>query len=320
MTVRYHDVPGTSEEGPGGPGPGHRLREARAAAKLSLDGVASRLRLDRRTVDALERDDYTDLPEATFVRGYLRGYARLLDLPPGPIVEAYDRLGYTPPDLVPDISSRPQVRSTDMPVRLVTYAVVGVLVALGVIWWQSERGSGPIPLDLAGQTASPAPERADTVTATAVAADPAKPGGPPPASQARTPAPAPPPAAPVAPPASVAAPPPRTPDPRSTPAPSGTPATAPVPAPPAPAATGPSGADRLVLRLKHDSWVEVYERGGKRVFSNMARSGQTLSLTGTPPFRVILGYARDAQVEYNGQPFDTAPFTAKDIARFSVGG
>lgn len=45
-----------------------------------------------------------------------------------------------------------------------------------------------------------------------------------------------------------------------------------------------------------------------------------LSLSGTPPFRVILGYARDAQVEYNGALFDHAPFTSRDIARFTVGG
>jgi len=342
MTARYHDLPGAPDEGAGNPG--RRLREARTAARLSLDDIALRLRLDRRTVDALERDDYAGLPEPTFVRGYLRNYARLLELPPGPIVEAYDRLGYTPPDLVADISSRPEVRSTDMPMRLVTYAVAGVLVTLGVIWWQSERGPGPISLDRAGEMVAPGPDRVDAVAPAPAATDSPKPSTSPApgVGTAAIPAQPAPPAGqtPLAsrPVAAVAAP-ARPTDPRSAPASPAVPASTPAPSVPVPAASGPAsstpapappapspatpvqgGSDRLVLRLKHDSWVEVYDRGGKRVFFNLAKAGQALSLTGTPPFRVILGYARDAQVEYNGQPFDPAPYTAKDIARFSVGG
>jgi cytoskeleton protein RodZ len=332
VTVHPFDVPGAPEEDGAG-NPGRRLREARGAARLTQDDVALRLRLDRRVVDALERDDYRDLPEPTFVRGYLRGYARLLGLPPGPIVEAYDRQGHAPPGLVPDIASRPQVRSTDVPVRIVTYAIVGVLITLGVLWWRFERAPEPVPLDLAG-----------LATAPATAGEPASP-------PARRPEPsvAPPPAS-----ASAAHPAPATPSP-ATAAVAARAADAPAPGrlPPAPAAAVPTappatpvptvavasaspgqaaqvptvgpttpaaGPDRLVLRLKHDSWVEVYERGGKRLFFNQAKAGQTLSLSGSPPFRVILGYARDAQVEYNGALFDTAPHTSRDIARFSVGG
>ncbi len=345
MTVHPFDVPGAPEEDGAG-NPGRRLREARNAGRLSLDDVALRLRLDRRVVDALERDDYRDLPEPTFVRGYLRGYARLLGLPPGPIVEAYDRQGHAPPGLVPDIASRPQVRSTDAPVRLVTYAIVGVLVTLGVLWWRFERAPEPVPLDLAGLTTAPATASAPTsppalrpepsVAAPPTPAVPATPATPAPAAAAATaraadapatgrPAPA---AAPATPAASAAptvaaalvsagqaAQPPVAPTVAAAPAGPGQAAQLAV-APPAPA----GGPDRLVLRLKHDSWVEVYERGGKRLFFNQAKAGQTLSLSGSPPFRVILGYARDAQVEYNGAPFDTAPHTSRDIARFSVGG
>ena len=116
--------------------------------------------------------------------------------------------------------------------------------------------------------------------------------------------------------------------PREAPTPAAAPATPPgasaasaaaEPLPTAPAVPE-GGPNRLVLRFKHDSWVEVYERGGKRLYFNQAKGGQVLSLSGTPPFRVILGYARDAQVEYNGALFDHAPFTSRDIARFTVGG
>ena len=319
MTVHPFDIPGAVEDG--SESPGRRLREARTAARLSQDDVAVRLRLDRRVVDALERDDHRSLPEPTFVRGYLRSYARLLGLPAGPIVEAYDREGHTPPGLVADLSRRQEVRSSDPPVRLMTYVVVAALVTLGVLWWRYERTPEPVPLDQAGTT-PPTALAAPAVTGPAAA---------PPSAPA--PAPATPPAPPSAPAASptLAATPAVAAGTAPTP-PAGTGAAAPATPPGASAAsaaaeplpTAPAvpegGPNRLVLRFKHDSWVEVYERGGKRLYFNQAKGGQVLSLSGTPPFRVILGYARDAQVEYNGALFDHAPFTSRDIARFTVGG
>ncbi len=313
MTVHPFDIPGAVEDG--SESPGRRLREARTAARLSQDDVAVRLRLDRRVVDALERDDHRSLPEPTFVRGYLRSYARLLGLPAGPIVEAYDREGHTPPGLVADLSRRQEVRSSDPPVRLMTYVVVAALVTLGVLWWRYERTPEPVPLDQAGTTPPTA------LAAPAVTGPAAAPPSAPAASPAVTGTP-PPPAAAVPAVAAGTAPTP----------PAGTGAAAPATPPGASAAsaaaeplpTAPAvpegGPNRLVLRFKHDSWVEVYERGGKRLYFNQAKGGQVLSLSGTPPFRVILGYARDAQVEYNGALFDHAPFTSRDIARFTVGG
>jgi len=313
VTVHPFDIPGAVEDG--SESPGRRLREARTAARLSQDDVAVRLRLDRRVVDALERDDHRSLPEPTFVRGYLRSYARLLGLPAGPIVEAYDREGHTPPGLVADLSRRQEVRSSDPPVRLMTYVVVAALVTLGVLWWRYERTPEPVPLDQAGTTPPTA------LAAPAVTGPAAAPPSAPAASPAVTGTP-PPPAAAVPAVAAGTAPTP----------PAGTGAAAPATPPGASAAsaaaeplpTAPAvpegGPNRLVLRFKHDSWVEVYERGGKRLYFNQAKGGQVLSLSGTPPFRVILGYARDAQVEYNGALFDHAPFTSRDIARFTVGG
>ena len=56
------------------------LRAAREAAGLSLDEVAQQLKLAPRQVRALEEDDFGVLPGRTFVRGFVRNYARLLNL------------------------------------------------------------------------------------------------------------------------------------------------------------------------------------------------------------------------------------------------
>ena len=123
-------------------GPGARLRRAREAANRSIGEISAALHLDPKTVEALEADSFDRLPAPTFVRGYMRGYARELGLPPGPILEVYDHQGFKPPALTPDITETPQTHASDLIVRLVTYAVGAVLVLLVVLWWHSQEFEG----------------------------------------------------------------------------------------------------------------------------------------------------------------------------------
>ena len=60
--------------------PGEQLRIARVGYGWSLQDVAANLNLDVDVVRALESGDYAGLPEPAFIRGYLRGYARLMEL------------------------------------------------------------------------------------------------------------------------------------------------------------------------------------------------------------------------------------------------
>src|SRR5437588_2413269 len=61
-------------------GPGARLKAAREDAGLSVDQVAQQLKLAPRQVRALEDEDFAQLPGRTFARGFVRNYARLLNL------------------------------------------------------------------------------------------------------------------------------------------------------------------------------------------------------------------------------------------------
>ena len=123
-------------------GPGAHLRQAREAANISADKIAASLLLDPKIIEALEADSFDRLPAPTFVRGYLRGYARLLGLPAGPILEMYDRHGFQPPPLDSGVAEMPQAHTSDTVVRLVTYAVGAVLVLLVGLWWHSQGGEG----------------------------------------------------------------------------------------------------------------------------------------------------------------------------------
>ena len=123
-------------------GPGAHLRKVREETNMTVDKVAAALLLDTATVEALEADAYDRLPAPTFIRGYLRGYARVLGLPSGPILDMYNRQGFEPPPLTSDVTESKQAHTSDAVVRLVTYAVAAVLLVLVGLWWHSQEDGG----------------------------------------------------------------------------------------------------------------------------------------------------------------------------------
>ena len=68
--------------------PGARLRAVREERGLSVGDVADVLRFSKRQIELLEADRYDELPGATLVRGFVRGYAKLLKIDAEPLLGA----------------------------------------------------------------------------------------------------------------------------------------------------------------------------------------------------------------------------------------
>lgn len=66
---------------------GHMLRNARLARKMSIEDVSRQLRLSVQQIEAIEKEDYEKLPGRTFLRGFVRNYANLVQLDPIPILQ-----------------------------------------------------------------------------------------------------------------------------------------------------------------------------------------------------------------------------------------
>ena len=64
----------------------------------------------------------------------------------------------------------------------------------------------------------------------------------------------------------------------------------------------PARETRLKLDLTNDSWVEVYDARGDRLFYDVASAGSVQSVSGRGPLRVVLGNAAGVTVEVDGQP------------------
>jgi len=56
------------------------LREAREHLGLSVADVANQIKFAPRQIEAIEADDYQHLPEEAFLRGFIRSYAKILQL------------------------------------------------------------------------------------------------------------------------------------------------------------------------------------------------------------------------------------------------
>jgi cytoskeleton protein RodZ len=124
-------------------GPGAQLKTAREARRLSIEDVANRLHLTRTLIAEIESDKYERRLAFTFIRGYLRSYARLVRVSPEMIVSAFDQLGLKESRLEMNSSKVPVTtwKVQENHVRWASYGIVVVLLAviLGLgAWWFSQ--------------------------------------------------------------------------------------------------------------------------------------------------------------------------------------
>ena len=79
-TQQENEIPNMSDNSAAIASVGQALREARERQGLSVNDVANRIKFAPKQIEWLEADDYVRLPEAAFVRGFVRSYARLLGI------------------------------------------------------------------------------------------------------------------------------------------------------------------------------------------------------------------------------------------------
>ncbi len=91
---------------------GELLSSARISWDLTVEDVALNLNLGTDTINALEQNDYDRLPGHTFVKGYIRSYAKLLKLDEVAVLNAVEPEESVPDASIPRMNPRPYSRAT----------------------------------------------------------------------------------------------------------------------------------------------------------------------------------------------------------------
>ena len=316
--------------------PGGKLRHTRMGRGMSSQEVADRLFLDKNIIEKLEEDDYDHLPPAAFVQGYIRNYARLLELDPDALVQSFflqahpENAGQILPQEKLADAPQLQSQSSSHDRWFKGFTLLLILGAIGMIalWWSSSRMPGQSEqLIGAAEQKPPAADAAlqeessVALPAQAESLSPRMPESP----AERTDYQPPDEGAGEGDPANLAeeteefvveapdilpTPPAQTDPEQATPA-------AAEEISPATSAAMATDARSLHLSFSGECWTEVYDSSGKRLYMGTQLDGGNLALEGEPPFRLVLGRTKMVTLTYQGETVDLSRFRG-GIGRFSL--
>ncbi|MDX5629588.1 MULTISPECIES: cytoskeleton protein RodZ [unclassified Brenneria] len=315
--------------------PGERLRQARERLGMTQQSVAERLCLKLSIVREIEEGNVPANLAPTFLRGYIRSYAKLVHVSEGELLPMLDK------HVVPKASNVAPMQSFSLGKSrkkrdgwLMTFTWLVVIIVLGLTgawWWQNHQAQQreinsmvdhatslqassegqEVPLmdnsespDLSASDSAPStPLDIPASTENAASAQPQ--------AQAQS-QPAPSTAAPVEPAPTASAQPPSTDNASQS-------AVAPAAGDAASEQPPATASQALVMNFSADCWLEVTDASGKKLFSGMQRNGGSLNLSGQAPYSLKIGAPAAVQIQYQGKPVDLSRFVrSNQVARLTL--
>lgn len=243
---------------------GQYLRSQRTTRAMSLEELSARTRIRLQTLEALERDDYAALPAEVTVKGFLRSYARCLDLNERDVLARYEQCaaeqfrGAHPEDPVGRVPRSAASQTWQHKLTLLGLAAAGFMVLISGVVALSPRVE---------------PDPPTAITAPASMPPLVVPSEQPPADS----------------PAALPNPQPLRPSP--------------TPAPAMPESTPPQDADKtqqLVVKANETSWVQVIIDDGETKEA-LLQPGERVGWSAARQFRLTVGNAGGVTVEFNGE-------------------
>lgn len=298
---------------------GAALAAARNAKNLSVQAVSDTLRLSLKQINALESDDFSALPQPMATRGFIRNYARLLELDAEPLLDSYrQRVPDNTPTSLNVQTSVPHVQLVKKNKPWFKFAAI-VLSLVLLVWYLQVEQSASVATNVTGNN--------EVVSAVAL---PELPAAPAPSAESASP-----PAAEVGTASSAAT---NLSDMSPSPA-----TTEQATAKPKPSTASVAANDGLQLRPSSDmrvtaevkanaagnpawlivsvtdkAWVQVKDKSGAVLFEKMLTANSSDKIEAQPPLFVWLGNAKATSLDYMGKPVDVASKTFNNTARLTL--
>lgn len=304
---------------------GATLRSSRESQNLTIQEIATRLRLSPKQIEALETDNFTALPEPTIVRGFIRNYAKQLKIAAEPLLQAYSTMvpSSVPYEMIVKPSANMKMTSYKKPkTGLYGFAALAVLVGFGIWLFYQNYVQKPSPTkeitNMSNVETLPLPEPALPMAERESALQTTTELTLPPAEEAATPST--PPAEgvitgtttdtkPAAPATNVQA------DLTSSPAPVTLTVEPPVVAP---IVANVSGMGKLEFSATQETWVSVIDGNGREVYSKTIFAGSRESISAKLPLDVTVGNAGATNLIMNGKSYDLAPYSRNNVAHIKL--
>ncbi len=306
---------------------GVRLRNAREQLGLSQQAVAERLCLKVSTVRDIEEDKAPADLASTFLRGYIRSYAKLVHIPEEellPMMEKQAPVRAAKVAPMQSFSLGKRRKKRDGWLMSFTWLVLFVVIGLtGAWWWQNHKaqqeeittmadqssvelnnasngsandGAQSVPLNTESSTTPAEPQTAATAAPDSTQAQPAQ--------------------APVD--NAVVSPSQANVD-STAPAATADATAQPLPSDPAGVTTPAADPNALVMNFSADCWLEVTDATGKKLFSGLQRKDGNLNLTGQAPYKLKIGAPSAVQIQFQGKPVDLSRFIrTNQVARLTL--
>ncbi|ART78756.1 RodZ domain-containing protein [Oceanisphaera avium] len=297
-------------------GPGSALRQAREAKGWTQVDVARRLNLRLAVIESIDSDNYKAGVALTFLRGYVKAYAKVVGVPEAQALAAFDSMSHEQfKSAVPmkSFSKKTRQQASDKWLKRISWLVfLGLLSSLIYWWWheganQQDRQLQP---DREVSTSAPSNDTDRVLSPDDSVLSPAE--GPVPSSSLSS----------------------------SQVDEAGELPTEPIIDGSAPADEGavnepaaeindseetddaavspPANARLLSLSFSDDCWIKITDSQGKVLSEGVKKAEQSLALEGEPPFKLILGVPSAVRLEYLNEKVDLSSFNAGRAARLTV--
>ena len=279
------------------PSVGCQLREGRERMGMSVEDVVAKIKLAPRQILAMEADDFQALPETTFLRGFVRSYAKLLQLDVQPLLDALpgSKVAQVSVEQLPVDAPFPSERTARR--QNLNLLIAALLIALGLAGFAAWQANTPHPVAQKAETMSddalvaiplPLPEQVEILDGSGVPEAGVPESGIPVVASAVPVVPSP--AAPVA----------------------------QSPATPVPTVAKASAALRLVF--DREAWAEIKDQSGKTLSRQVNLRGSELRVEGIAPFTLVVGHAASVHLYYRDKQVDLTSYinASSDVARLTL--
>lgn len=301
-------------------GPGLMLSDARKKLSLSIEEVSKRLNFRPSLVEEIEQDIFDQSLPATFNRGYLRNYAKLVSVDISEVMSAYDMLGVAQVQRseMQSFSNLTEKQAEHSRLMWFSYLIAAILFGLMVLWWlqepklsvnlfnqpeQEQSVNSQVDTTVEGNTEvnvaqknTAAPKLAsveinnqdDTVKVVE--------------SEQETFA------------TTIAE---QTDNAVIEESVAATTKLEPTIEPEVNAEIVPD-VSTAVFTFSGDCWVNIHDATGERIAWGVKKSGYVMTISGKAPLKVTLGRPELATINFNDKPIDMTSFNAGNIAKFTL--